>query len=190
MLKKHALAVLAAGSALVAMPASAADIVVNQWYTFGFGGVDSDLVGGAGFVTGVNPLSIAAPDGPWTFTLAGPGTLTLLDGFNYGDQFEVSDFGGVIGSTSAPGAGGSCGSDITLCLNTPESSKGVFALGAGGHSITGTALLSPFGGGAGFFVVQESAVPEPGVWLMLLVGFGFVGASLRRRRQTIRVRYA
>ena len=29
------------------------------------------------------------------------------------------------------------------------------------------------------------AVPEPGVWVMLLVGFGGLGASLRTRRRAI-----
>jgi hypothetical protein len=31
--------------------------------------------------------------------------------------------------------------------------------------------------------VQVAAVPEPGVWAMLITGFGMVGAAVRRRRQ-------
>jgi hypothetical protein len=35
-----------------------------------------------------------------------------------------------------------------------------------------------------------SAVPEPATWAMLMIGFGFVGAVARRRRQTVRVSYS
>lgn len=39
--------------------------------------------------------------------------------------------------------------------------------------------------------VTTSAVPEPATWVMMLVGFGMVGFSLRsRRKQTVRVTYA
>jgi hypothetical protein len=30
----------------------------------------------------------------------------------------------------------------------------------------------------------DLAVPEPGTWMMLISGFGFIGAALRRRRTT------
>jgi hypothetical protein len=30
----------------------------------------------------------------------------------------------------------------------------------------------------------DLAVPEPGTWMMLITGFGFVGAAMRRRRET------
>jgi PEP-CTERM motif len=33
------------------------------------------------------------------------------------------------------------------------------------------------------------AVPEPATWLMIIMGFGFIGASMRRKRQTVRVSY-
>ncbi|MXO86118.1 PEPxxWA-CTERM sorting domain-containing protein [Altererythrobacter aurantiacus] len=42
-------------------------------------------------------------------------------------------------------------------------------------------------------IAVEAAVPEPGTWLMLLLGFGIVGAMMRRGRkgpQEVRVRYA
>lgn len=32
---------------------------------------------------------------------------------------------------------------------------------------------------------QRSAVPEPGTWAMLLLGFGALGAALRRRREAV-----
>jgi hypothetical protein len=35
------------------------------------------------------------------------------------------------------------------------------------------------------FDVQFSAIPEPGAWAMMLVGFGGLGAALRSRRQVL-----
>ncbi|MFD1786641.1 PEPxxWA-CTERM sorting domain-containing protein [Sphingomonas floccifaciens] len=35
-----------------------------------------------------------------------------------------------------------------------------------------------------------SAVPEPATWAMMLIGFGGIGASMRRRKQVARVRFA
>lgn len=39
-------------------------------------------------------------------------------------------------------------------------------------------------------VVNPPGVPEPSTWAMLILGFGAVGATMRRRRQTARVRFA
>ena len=39
-----------------------------------------------------------------------------------------------------------------------------------------------FGGNVAFSAT--SAVPEPGTWLMMLVGFGLLGGALRRKTQT------
>ena len=180
---------LAATSLALASTANAAPIIVGQWYTFGFNGVGSALVNGTGFTLGTNPAAPAAPDAPWTFNLATAGTLIVTDGFNSGDQFTLSDSGSVIGSTSAPTAGANCGDDIQVCLATAAISKGTFNLAAGAHSLTGVATLSPFGGGAGFFIVRGvAAVPEASTWALMLVGFGAVGGALRARRRTANVR--
>lgn len=42
----------------------------------------------------------------------------------------------------------------------------------------------------GIFAQVTAAVPEPGTWAMLIVGFGLVGGALRRRRYTARVAFA
>jgi hypothetical protein len=48
-------------------------------------------------------------------------------------------------------------------------------LTAGGNTVTS---LAQFGTGAGI----NGAVPEPSTWAMMLIGFGAMGVSLRRRR--------
>ncbi|MET0308603.1 MAG: PEPxxWA-CTERM sorting domain-containing protein [Sphingomonas sp.] len=43
--------------------------------------------------------------------------------------------------------------------------------------------------GPGTFIVSAAAVPEPAAWAMLVLGFGVVGAGIRRR-QVARVTFA
>jgi hypothetical protein len=47
--------------------------------------------------------------------------------------------------------------------------------------------------GDNYYSVSEiqafQAVPEPGVWAMMIIGFGFVGHHLRRRRSTVRLQF-
>lgn len=57
----------------------------------------------------------------------------------------------------------------------------VSGIGAGDASYSGT--LS-FGG------LTDGVVPEPSTWLMMIMGIGFAGAALRRRRQTVRLSYS
>lgn len=59
--------------------------------------------------------------------------------------------------------------------------------------------LPQFGhpGGTGFSrwgtwvaVIDAGAVPEPGTWMMLILGFGMAGAAMRRQKKVITVTYA
>ena len=47
--------------------------------------------------------------------------------------------------------------------------------------------------GDNYYSVSEiqafQAVPEPGVWAMMIIGFGLVGHVLRRRRPTVRLQF-
>ncbi len=38
--------------------------------------------------------------------------------------------------------------------------------------------------------VSLSAVPEPATWMMMIAGFGLIGAAMRRKRQTVRASFA
>lgn len=55
------------------------------------------------------------------------------------------------------------------------------AEGAAIDPLTGDFIFSTFGAGNRLFVVSQVGVPEPATWAMLLLGFGLVGAGLRRR---------
>lgn len=177
-------------NALLAVPAAAGPITAGQFFEFGF--TDAGIA-----ATGCDPADLAGPictpssgtptveadAPPWTFVApAGGSTLTVLDAFQAGDQFEILDFGAVIGMTSLPGAG-SCGDDPVVCLADAAMSQGTFALAPGAHSLTIVPLQSPFGGGAGYFAIDAAAVPEPATWALLALG---VGALARRRLGTRR----
>lgn len=46
------------------------------------------------------------------------------------------------------------------------------------------------GGLTSWSVSGVAAVPEPATWAMMILGFGFVGTALRRRKQQVRVNYS
>jgi PEP-CTERM motif len=170
-------------------PAAAGPIVAGVWYQFAFtdagisatGCFPDDPAGNFCIPSSGTPTTFAdAP--PWTFVAAAPTTLTVTDAFVSGDQFEILDFGMVIGMTSPPIVGGAvdCGDDPVICLATAGMSTGVFALGAGAHSLVIVPLLSE-GAGAAYFQIPE-AIPEPTTVLLLTTGIA--AAALRRRRRS------
>jgi hypothetical protein len=101
----------------------------------------------------------------------------------------------IIVSTSTPGA-----SITSLSLAGIMGTSGSFSTTGTGNSLS---LLVPsavagsyrvsFGGSApetggvatGNLTFQPAAVPEPGTWAMMLVGFGAMGFAVSRRRRTV-----
>jgi hypothetical protein len=120
----------------------------------------------------------------WTFTASAAGAiLTVIDVFTSGDQFDVFDFGQLIGRTSLPPRLGiDCDDDPVVCLATQSMSFGIFNLAAGAHSLE--LVLTRGGQGVGYLQVADAVaqVPEPASMALMLGGLAALWGS--RRRQT------
>jgi len=131
----------------------------GSWHRFQF--LDTGSFGTAGGgCPSIAPAFLCAPNPPWTFDCANTSLicwLTVTDGFELGDEFEIFDFGSSVGTTSAVVPNGSCGADPDACLAAGFSSA-MIDLGPGAHSITIQVTDTPFGGGAAFFKMEIHAV--------------------------------
>lgn len=168
-------------SAIMACPGLAAPIPLDGgWQYFAFGDVGSSF--GQTF----------------DFTLADSAEFKITD-VNYdGDQFQIYINAVSQGLTSAPANDGTYFTDPNLAFASPLFSHGSYILGPGSYSISGTVVASPYGSGHAFAELVSyqmpdpdptpAAVPEPATWAMMLVGFGAIGFTLRRKigRTTIR----
>jgi len=128
----------------------------------------------------------------WTNTLAGFYGITLSTTASSNGAANDVDF------TSAMLSGGSIMGSIDLLATGLLFNNDLFesyglanlSLGAGTYTLTvgGTrGLTGAFGGNVAF---NTAAVPEPGTWAMMLLGFGAVGFAMRRRRQPVLVQAA
>ncbi|QDZ08977.1 PEP-CTERM sorting domain-containing protein [Sphingomonas panacisoli] len=55
---------------------------------------------------------------------------------------------------------------------------------AGGSLASASGALSPLPGGGYGYPAAVSGVPEPATWAMMIMGFGLIGAAMRRRHAT------
>lgn len=168
------------------LTADAAAISTDTYYSLGFEGVGSNIIGTAsgGFTHCTNPSCVASPAGSsFEFTLASAGVLTILDLFISFDEFDIYNFGSLLGSTTASTRGGDCGSDFTCALADTRYSRGVFNLAAGSYSISGIQTAGTSGAGA--LIVETSPVPVPAAGVMLLSVLLGGGFAARRRRKNL-----
>jgi PEP-CTERM motif len=174
-----------------AQTAQAGPIPSDTFLQFSFDGVGAvsgcaDLDPAGQFCSASSGTPTSFLDAPaWTFDAPDVGAvLTVLDAFGSGDRFEVFDFGSFVGRTSLPARSPvDCGDDPLNCLQTPGMSTGVFALGAGAHSLTLRAIQAG-GLGSGYLHVT-AAVPEPASIALVLGALGLAGAARQRKRVSI-----
>jgi len=129
-------------------------------------------------------------DWSYTFKATGDGSFTMAyDVAGFGDTF------GLFGWQIAFSGGGSGGPDLNDHFDDPTAS-GVFsaAIQSGQTytvSLYGNPNISAFGqrqidgsmdGKFDWSIAERGGAPEPASWALMLVGFGGLGASLRRRR--------
>ena len=79
------------------------------------------------------------------------------------------------------------------CGNVPNGSGNVSAFYLWDNAKVGSISLTNTGGYSGavrYWSTGVAAVPEPGTWALMLVGFGAAGASLRRRRRSLIPQFA
>ena len=147
-----------------------------------------------------------------TFTLTGSRNATFTLDDSIPDSFSSSslvgnqiffnavagNFGGTAGIADI-----SFGTNLVADLNILSSNLGQTQLSVlgGGDLFTGSAsnpvfttgtfsLSGGFTAGAATLTITRAAVaavPEPGTWAMMLVGFGAMGVSLRRRRKPVTI---
>jgi PEP-CTERM motif len=177
----------AAITAIASGPARADDVTLldgGNWYSF-FYGAPGDF---PEFQTQ------GGDDITFNFTLTSASVLYVADGFFDGDQYSLALTNLALPlsltnpanfTTSEPP--GLTANDIEDNFNlafAPGSTYSHIAInvGPGSYTLEGAAVQSPYGAGQGGIKLGGS-VPEPATWAMMLVGFGGLGAMLRRARR-------
>jgi PEP-CTERM motif len=125
-----------------------------------------------------------------TFTFGTPATLfpAPLDPFTPGLVFSVTDAGGRIATFFANSRTSEIVTQTNGLTSYSFTDTGISTL-TGFDDTPGVYLFTANQNGTiqgSFSSTLVSAAPEPGTWVMMIVGFGIVGASLRRRQKGTR----
>lgn len=158
------------------------------------------------------PATSPSPGGVITLNPAGPDTVSGFLGFDVtgtGDFIATLTFLNPFANASAGGSavfnfdgdaitftGGDVSGvgTVSTTFNAQGSSIQVdrINLPAGLQTLTFRGALNPTGNGfarvGGQLTLQATpAIPEPGTWALFILGFGAVGAALRRRSSAVRI---
>lgn len=110
---------------------------------------------------------------------------TPLQAFSPGAGFGAMDTASLPSDGSNPivatGPGG-LGTLYEMGAASGVSDSRAFQLLGAQNSFTIQMLQSPGGSGGISFAVATPAVPEPATWLTMILGFGLIGGTLRRRK--------
>ena len=149
-----------------------------------------------------NPFGVSASDGGWFLDLTDYAngapfggvsqSVTTLVGASYSLTFDLGRFddggadptvhvtaGSAFGDFTHVGPGSNLWAIQTFNFVAASSSTAITIQGSGGYSYIGldnVSLVKTAG-------PPTVAVPEPATWAMMLVGFGGLGAALRRSRR-------
>lgn len=108
----------------------------------------------------------------WEFNFLPGTTGTWTDLYQYHPRYSTDDRVALLGFASAPG--------VKLGL---ESNFWGYVEQLGDGQLFTQFLITRT---VSYFVSYDFGVPEPSTWTMMIVGFGAIGAALRRRRNTAR----
>jgi hypothetical protein len=199
-------AVLAAAPLLAAMPAGAAVITIyntgvdNSGVATTGNGADLHwtLAGGTAYTGGTNGVF---PIGPWVADSStsrwitptpSAGDSNAVTTFVFSTTFDLT---GLKASTASLSGTFAADDSATIFLNGVQvgavnqggySSFTPFTIGSGFVAGVNTLTFAALNSGAGptgvnVVVSGTAAVPEAATWVMMVAGFGLVGAGLRRR---------
>jgi len=157
-----------------------------------------------------NPSTSVATAGGNTTINFGFNPIVNAEGTNsFSSSFTISDplagIYSISGSTSTPGVifsdtsnltciasvmGCTVGTVYNLIIGTTPSGFSAFGLpltnlAAGDYRLTINGISPNSGSFTGNVRITTGAVPEPGTWAMMLLGFGAVGFAMRRKRRPV-----
>jgi len=165
----------------------------NGTVTTGTGGslarLNQSTTWGGNFAPGAPLLWNQGGAGTITFTFAG--ALSAI-----GAQIQANYYGNFLATI---GLSDNTSFNLSGVSNGNANNSAIF-IGAKSDTASITSItfsaVNPNVGGEDFAIGELSltnaisAAPEPGTWMMMILGFGIVGASLRRRRVKTTVSYA
>lgn len=117
-------------------------------------------------------------------------------------NFTFSSPAGTLGSPVSGSTSGfiapftSCGVIAGGCGEVAWGGPSIFNFGKGGQfsvSLSNATFGTPGSAdvtGRFTLLSQNGAVPEPATWALMILGFGAIGAAMRRSRTTVRVHYS